>query len=201
MKDHTKEQEKRQEFDHVSYLLTKRAREEFEAMIMLDHQGPPHHHDETEVITLTTNDRPPSLVTVSVRSSTRSCWSEDEETMVISYDDDVPGSSTRTISSSISFFLSVNKLPAYEDTTEVTNSYTNSYEELPTIFVVGDANATTLNNVGQSKRKSIDLLSVYSRSSSKLTTDSSRIVELREKKRIIEKNLDKKYNRFQMASS
>lgn len=47
MKDRTKEDEKGQEFDHVSLLLTtERAEEEFEAMSMLDQGAPPHHHHD-----------------------------------------------------------------------------------------------------------------------------------------------------------
>lgn len=154
-------------------------------------------------------DEPPSLVMLSLDCS----MSRSEETMVtsksqISYDD------TPTITPSIAYFLSANKLPGdsmasanegvsiadFED-----GGNCNDSQYYYTTASISPSSHYHSRKLGHSKRNSIDMNEMedeshtvkgYSRSSSKYTTDSPRILDLREKKRIIERNHERKYNQF-----
>jgi hypothetical protein len=152
-----------------------------------------HHQSQEE---------PPSLVMLSLDCS----MSRSEETMMssksqISYDD------TPTITPSIAYFLSANKLP--DDTmTSAGLSIADGGDCNDSQYYTASISPSTIyhsHRFGHSKRNSMDMNEMeeeshtvkgYSRSSSKYTTDSPRILDLREKKRFIERNHERKYSQF-----
>ncbi len=176
-----------------------------------------HNHDKPpELLTISMDSNSQSKKSGSgsgqsvSSSSNRSNKSQSNNTH-ISYDE-----STNFISSSIAFFLSANKEELHNDGLSIAAGTLNdnaSHSISPTMTTRGDRdrhrdrdhkkdrrNSTSTNllyasNVSFDDEESLTAMG-YSRASSKFTTDSPRIIELRERKRFMERYHEKKYNKF-----
>ncbi len=147
-------------------------------------QEDPHH------------DHPPELLMLSMDSS----MTQSEETMLtckshLSYDD------TPTITPSITFFLNANKQELNNEGLSIANGSHRPYgvpssvspnSSCRKLFLSNSSLGVSCDDVDNESHTAVG----FSKGSSKYTSDSPRVLELRERKRMIERRHDIKYRKF-----
>mmetsp|Transcript_11086 Transcript_11086/g.13998 ORF Transcript_11086/g.13998 Transcript_11086/m.13998 type:complete len:399 (-) Transcript_11086:97-1293(-) len=161
----------------------------------------PHAHHQ-----LAAADRPPELLTISMESMDSTSMAPSHKTAStskshISYDE------STAITPSISFFLSANKEELQNEGLSIAGGDCNasSFSVSPRSarnnhnHNHNNNNNNSNNHIYSNSNLSGDESQTargYSRGSSKFTTDSPRILELRERKRLMERFHERKYNKF-----